>query len=1383
MNNINKMHKHAGTALIAVALLIVTVLAHAEVNLPNGDVSETVAELRVQALGGSITIDRQFLDGRWQINPRWNPLAITRDSLTDGIQNITRNGAIYLPTGDGFTSKGARNTVIRAASVSTLPVAPSAIPASGIPGQDGQTLSTVTGYRWTNNTGASIDYDQNGRVTAYADRNDIKVWLQYDAGGPLRYVLDHFGRVVFTLTWENGLLVQVSDNPALLAHDSRPARSVRFQYAGTASVNGVSVPLLTQVIDVLGYATKYTYAGAGGLATVTDAENRTKTYNYGASGRVSSVVEADGAKTDYSYDYDKTKREFYVRIDHPATPAGKRIEEKWYDAEGRMIRRDINGKTQSSLLQDFRSRTLTDAAGLVTTKQLDEYDNPVKVTYPDGSQTTARYSARHGQIEEEVDELGVKTTYTYDSKGNLTKKTEAVGLPEQRVTEYTVDVFGQRIGVTKKGGSVTLPNGSTVTVSDATTSFEYDSFGNAVTRIDAEGAVSRFKHDRMGNPIEMTDARDHTWRATYDASGKILTHANPLNQAITFSYNKVGEWIAQTDGEAHTTAFTYDAKGRLIEVTDPLGYTRKQEYDTLGQLAARIDESGNRIDETAYDLEGRIVRRRDGNGNVTTFQYGADGTALLPRLIQFPTFTATLIYDNRWRNIEVRERLSDALTYISKQAFDKKGNLVEIIDRKGIKTAMAYDALGRLVRTIDVAGGVSNHAYDFQDNLLAVQDPNGGTTIYTYDREGRRTSETRPLGQMQRYSYDVAGNPTEFQDVKGNKLQYAYDAANRRIRETHLVAGSQTAQRTVEYSYNAAGAMTGYTDANNATGAVSHSASYTLDALHRKTQEAITYGSYTFASQASYHPTGKKESFTYPDNFKVEFAYDSNQVLNKVTLPTGSMAVAETLWNQPALWHFPGGISRQQQYDAMMRLAGIKVNDAAQATLLDYHYDYDAESNIIKKQTEHGAYDYGYDALYRLTQANNPSPLANESYTYDKLGNRLSDSNKPGAWQYNANNQLLKSFTASGQAVDHTYDANGSLTKKTGGDLKDSQTYAYDASGRLIEVKDASGNLAVGYQYDPLGRRISKLTDAGTTFYLYSDEGLIAEATATGTVATEYGWKPNDAWSIDPLFIRTLKSGGNAAEVFYYQNDHLGSPQQVIDQGGNIVWEGKANAFGDVQVGSTSMIISNLRFPGQYFDKETNLHYNYFRDYDPATGRYIQSDPIGLEGGNNTYAYVEGNPIRYTDPTGEFVPQLVGFAIGAGLEALSNPCPLAGDILLAGGIGALGGGLSKAAFLRLGPRSLTRETGLEWSHSISRKNVNRYTSGGLNKGLNQRGGLNGSWRTPQSHAAHDPSRHVAGVDPLPLPIRVLDRIPDWLKGTSLASGAGAAIAGGDCECR
>ena len=109
-------------------------------------------------------------------------------------------------------------------------------------------------------------------------------------------------------------------------------------------------------------------------------------------------------------------------------------------------------------------------------------------------------------------------------------------------------------------------------------------------------------------------------------------------------------------------------------------------------------------------------------------------------------------------------------------------------------------------------------------------------------------------------------------------------------------------------------------------------------------------------------------------------------------------------------------------------------------------------------------------------------------------------------------------------------------------------------------------------------------------------------------------------------------------KVHYIHTDHLGTPRAVSQPGAGVVWRWISSPFGDTKPhedvdGDGNTFTLNLRFPGQYFDSETNLHYNYFRYYDPTTGRYLRSDPIGLEGGMNTYAYQ--NPIMYYDPNGK----------------------------------------------------------------------------------------------------------------------------------------------------
>lgn len=119
-------------------------------------------------------------------------------------------------------------------------------------------------------------------------------------------------------------------------------------------------------------------------------------------------------------------------------------------------------------------------------------------------------------------------------------------------------------------------------------------------------------------------------------------------------------------------------------------------------------------------------------------------------------------------------------------------------------------------------------------------------------------------------------------------------------------------------------------------------------------------------------------------------------------------------------------------------------------------------------------------------------------------------------------------------------------------------------------------------------------------------------------------------WGTSPLFLKTSRAGQTVPEYFYAQNDHLGTPQQLIDQAGEMVWVQRAEAFGKTTI-VLDTVINNLRFPGQYYDRETDTHYNYFRDYEPSTGRYVQKDPIGLRGGRNLYAYVDAKPTKRFD--------------------------------------------------------------------------------------------------------------------------------------------------------
>lgn len=123
-----------------------------------------------------------------------------------------------------------------------------------------------------------------------------------------------------------------------------------------------------------------------------------------------------------------------------------------------------------------------------------------------------------------------------------------------------------------------------------------------------------------------------------------------------------------------------------------------------------------------------------------------------------------------------------------------------------------------------------------------------------------------------------------------------------------------------------------------------------------------------------------------------------------------------------------------------------------------------------------------------------------------------------------------------------------------------------------------------------------------------------------------------------------------SAATYYFHTDHLGTPQALTNNNQTVVWKGDYDPFGKATE-TVAMVEQNLRFPGQYLDRESGLHYNYYRTYDPQTGRYTQSDPIGLAGGVNTFGYAYQNPNIYTDPTGEFVPAIVWWALRAAWAA------------------------------------------------------------------------------------------------------------------------------------
>ncbi|MFY9942817.1 MAG: RHS domain-containing protein, partial [Desulfobacterales bacterium] len=678
----------------------------------------------------------------------------------------------------------------------------------------------------------------------------------------------------------------------------------------------------------------------------------------------------------------------------------------------------------------------------------------------------------------------------------------------------------------------------------------YDVLGNMISLTDPEGNTSRFTHDPMGNVLSREDSRGKVWRHDYNAAGLVTTIIDPLNQETRFEYDPAGNRVKVIDPAGIENAFDYDARGNLIAAANGAGEVVRFEYNALNQLTRQVDPEGKALVFT-YDPDGRLTQSIDGNGNVIAMDYEAlyascagcsgGGQEVRPSKTIFPTFTREYRYDTRGRKTLEMDLLGPDQEHVARFVYDTAGRLVERTDKENNITRYVYDELGRLVLEVDPLSHETQYSYDARDNLVALLDPNGGSTRFVYDRNDRLVREIRPEGQETRYGYDPAGNLIEKIDAKDQKTVYSYDDAGRLVETRHHTAADwNTAVKTVQYTYDGAGNLIGYHDGLTA-------GFYTFDEAHRKIAETVDYGPFSLSYGYDYYANGMKKAFTAPDGTTYHYTYDANNQLTGVALPgAGFITVNAHRWNRPEQITLPGGGSRRYDYDPLMRIKSIAVEDPGQKGLMDYRYAYERMDNITLKDTEHGNYSYRYDPLYRLVAADNPEQ--GEAFTYDPLGNRLAAEGVAGTWHYNRNNELLGYGD-----LTFAYDANGNMIRKTANDRV--LTYIYSTEDRLVRVEESGGKLIAEYGYDPFGRRLWKDVDGTRTYFLYSDEGVIGEYAASGAELKAYGWKPGSIWGTDPLFMKI----GNS--YYFYHNDHLGTPQKMTAVNGGVVWAASYTSF------------------------------------------------------------------------------------------------------------------------------------------------------------------------------------------------------------------------------
>jgi RHS repeat-associated protein len=567
---------------------------------------------------------------------------------------------------------------------------------------------------------------------------------------------------------------------------------------------------------------------------------------------------------------------------------------------------------------------------------------------------------------------------------------------------------------------------------------------------------------------------------------------------------------------------------------------------------------------------------------------------------------------------------------------------LQITDPAGNTTQYCYDALGRLIETIDSLNQSTKQSWDAQDHLTAVTDANGNTHRFDYDKAGRLIKEARPLGGAIEYSYDAADQLTKRTDAGTNTRTYTYDTAGRMTLEEHRLQGSALDQR-ISRQYDNDGLLASYEQQDGA-GKLISGASYTKDPQGRTTQSAITYGKVTgsgtfaFTIGQGFNADGQLSSHIYPDGSPQSYAYDKGR-LTQVTLPNQSqISYGNYQWNAPGQITTPGA-TKTLAYDALQRHTRIEVKN--NNTQQQRQPTARPQNLPIRPGRQHHP-DRQRPGHYpvRLRQAQPPHPSHTRQQP-QKPGPaaraiRLRPCGQPHQQRPPTRGLELQRRQPAHPVPPHqpfsgaapadtsvSFTAQGHTAQEKSGAWQ--RDYRYNAAERLIET--SQNGQTTSYRYDPFGRRISKTSESGaastTMYFLYSETGLLAEANSHGQLRKAYGFDPRPAllgvWSTDPIWQADLTNNSltNGATSYHYlHTDHLATPVLATDKAGSVTWKGASEAFGATMptVEATQM---NLRFPGQYWDQETQTHYNFNRDYLPGLGRYVQGDPIGLDGGLN----------------------------------------------------------------------------------------------------------------------------------------------------------------------
>lgn len=759
------------------------------------------------------------------------------------------------------------------------------------------------------------------------------------------------------------------------------------------------------------------------------------------------------------------------------------------------------------------------------------------------------------------------------------------------------------------------------------TTHHLDSHGNVLAITDPAGRSTSYRYDQRSRVIRIESGGNGTGIVYDSRFDKPAFITDALGATTTLRYDELGNLTSVTDALGHRTSYQYDANGLPVRVTDAAGGVKRLEYNHAAQLISYTDCSNNST-YFSYDNKGRLLRTIDAIGNVTSYKYDQAG------------------------------RLTEAIEpsgTVERYEYDALGRLVASIDPAGNRTSYVLDSQGKPVKRVDARGGVLEYRYDEAQRVAALINENGAVHRFVYDALDRLVEETGFDARLIRYRYDDSGlvvGKEEFGSRERSaytriETHYSRDSVGQLIGKiiSRATGDASAEQVRLRYAYDTLGRM---------TQAINAAAEVTLeyDALGQLIGERTTTGEQTVALSHAYDELGNRIQTTLPDGRVLNNLYYGSGHLHQINLDGEVITDIERDKLHRAVSRTQGALTSQFQYDAVGRLlaqvAGhLEVGQGAEPVIAR-RYEYDDAGNLLAiDDKRNGRKQYSYDVIGRIMTAVQPN-LA-ERFAFDPAHNLL-DTTMSAAGRVEGNR--VRVF----EDKRYDYDAHGNLTEKLTG-KHTRLRLEWNAAHQLVKsetTRNAHGQApivqTVKYAYDPFGRRIAKTDAFGTTRFSWDGNRLLCEARAE--FSRLYVYEPG---SFVPLaqVDGTAEQGARAKDTLHYiHTDHLGTPNEVTDQHGEIAWAVEYKTWGNVlrkvnvstevaKLASSEADVEidafaesqPIRFQGQYYDNETGLHYNRFRYYDPDCGRFVSLDPIGLVGGNNMYQYAS-NPVSWVDPLG-----------------------------------------------------------------------------------------------------------------------------------------------------